>query len=84
MKNILSFLHFKILKCLIFYFTVNLGQKLLEALFEHWPRAHWFVENEGKLIKNEGKPLTNQDVFFEIKVRLLKIITNIKKMKVSL
>lgn len=79
MKNLSSCLRKIILKWLIFYFTVNLGQKLLEALFEHWPRAHWFVENEGKLIKNEGKPLTNQDVFFEIKVRLLKIITNIKK-----
>lgn len=48
----------------LFFFTVNLGQKLLEALFEHWPRAHWFVENEGKFIKNEGKPLTNQAVVF--------------------
>lgn len=44
--------NFEVTDPFFFYFLVNLGQKLLEALFEHWPRAHWFVENEGKLIKN--------------------------------
>lgn len=33
-----------------FSVTVNLGQKLLEALFEHWPRGYWFMENQGTII----------------------------------
>ena len=33
-----------------FSVAVNLGQKLLEALFEHWPRGYWFMENQGTII----------------------------------
>ncbi|XP_011452468.3 WD repeat-containing protein 48 isoform X1 [Magallana gigas] len=40
----------------------NLGQKLLEALFEHWPRAHWFVENEdGMLVKVDSPDFSVPD-----------------------
>lgn len=30
-----------------FYISVNLGQQLLRALFEHWPKSHMY-ENQGK------------------------------------